>query len=75
MQPIATPFFPELHPITGTSFSRTSISSTDLSLTLKRASLAGIMLTLCGSVAAQGQSAILADGTALTIVFDHCFSP
>lgn len=71
MQPIATPFFPELHPITGTSFSRTSISSTDLSLTLKRASLAGIMLTLCGSVAAQGQSAILADGTALTIVFPH----
>ncbi len=43
----------------------------DLSLTLKRASLAGIMLTLCGSVAAQGQSAILADGTALTIVFPH----
>jgi hypothetical protein len=39
----------------------------DLSLTLKRASLAGIMLTLCGSVAAQGLTAILADGTALTI--------
>ena len=41
----------------------------DIPLTLKRASLAAAMLTLCGSAAAQGLSALLADGTTVNIKF------
>ncbi len=41
----------------------------DIPLTLKRASLAAVMLTLCGSAAAQGLSALLADGTTVNIKF------
>ena len=41
----------------------------DIPLTLKRASLAAAMLTLCGSAAAQGQTALLDDGTTLSIKF------
>ena len=50
-------------------FSRTYNSPMDIPLTLKRASLAAAMLTLCGSAAAQGQTALLADGTTLNIKF------
>ena len=50
-------------------FSRTYNSPMDIPLTLKRASLAAAMLTLCGSAAAQGQTALLADGTTLSIKF------
>ena len=41
----------------------------DIPLTLKRASLAAAMLTLCGSAAGQGLTALLADGTSLNIKF------